>query len=309
LQAAMEDEDEAAELPQYKRDYFYNVKIGPNRWLHIPKPCELAIPAAGLERSIRYARGHKDAFDDFSQSIGSELMTLRPEDMAGPFRGVIQLAANKDMFRDREIVPFYEQGLPVKDRVGTEYASRVGQAIQSAIGVDARQADFFMREYFGNIADTALKLSDVGREGKPGLGETLVRESGVVGPSPSFSAANVDRAKRMAESMGEGGASFTRPLREALDLVAESETPEDQDKAAEAARATADRMIEALSIEGVADALRGATVSRGADRAARRLRDAVGRYIEGRSDNKDAIANIAQTLSQRNERDRLAAIE
>lgn len=55
--------------------------------------------------------------------------------------------------------------LAVHDR-----ASRFGQALQEAIGVDARKIDFLARQQFGYFGQYATKASDIGRPDKRTFG-------------------------------------------------------------------------------------------------------------------------------------------
>lgn len=167
LASLMDDEDEYLKLPSYRRDLFWNVRLGPDMWLSIPKPFELGVAASGVERMIAWAKGRKNAFDGLGGSIARSTLPFDVGSLAGmPSPGLFEAAANYDFFRDRSIVPKWEEGLDLELRKGAGKASRLGQAIQQAIGVDARKVDFFIESQFGYAGRYAIQASDIGRAGE-----------------------------------------------------------------------------------------------------------------------------------------------
>ena len=193
-----DDLDEYRELPAYQRDLFYNYKLGPDQWLSIPKAFEVGVLATTFERAMDYGLGNEKAFDGH---VGAFLRTLLPIDEAafgGPFQGIFQAVANYDFFRDRPIVPRYEENLAL-DLRNTHRASRLGQAIQSAIGVDARKIDFVVEQQFGYFGRYATKASDIGREEKRGFGLDTV---GLFRGSPATAALDVQKIKEIATERG-----------------------------------------------------------------------------------------------------------
>lgn len=199
------DEEEYEQLPAYMKDLFYNIKVGPNLWLRIPKSFEIGVLSSGAQRLVAAASGEKRAFDGYAGSLARTLLPVDETALAGPFRGAIQAIANYDFFRQRRIVPPHEEKLAVELR-DTSKASRLGQAIQHAVGLDARKADFLMREVFGFFGGFAEKLSDVGRPDRRGIG---LEETGLFSQSPAFAARDVQWIMDQAAKNGlEGTASY-----------------------------------------------------------------------------------------------------
>ena len=191
------DIDEYRDMPAYMRDLFWNFKLGPDLWLRVPKPFEIGVLATTVERTIDQALGNDQAFEGH---VGAFIRTMLPADEAalmGPFQALGQAAANKDFFRDRRPVPKFEEDLALELR-STHRASRLAQAIQEAIGVDARSIDFVLKQQFGYVGRYATSLSDTGRKGK-GLG---LQDVGVFATSPGTTSPDVQWVIDMAKERG-----------------------------------------------------------------------------------------------------------
>jgi hypothetical protein len=172
--------------PAYLKDMFYNFKVGPNLWLRIPKSYEMGVMAAGVERLLDKANGNPHAFEGYAGSLARSLLPVDESALSGPFRGLVQAFANHDFLRQKSIVPNYEDKLDLKLR-NTASASRLGQALQKAVGVDARKIDFLMREMFGYVGGALTDISDIGRPDKRSK-EMFLKQTGLFAPSPAFAA-------------------------------------------------------------------------------------------------------------------------
>ena len=193
-----DDLDEYRQLPAYQRDLFWNFKLGPDLWLKVPKPFELGVTATTMERLMDYSLGNEKAFDGH---VGSMVRTLLPVDeasFAGPYQAIFQAAANYDFFRDRPIVPRWEENLEL-DLRNYNRASRLGQALQQAIGVDARKIDFVIQQQFGYLGRYAADISDVGRKDRHGL---TITSTGMVSTSPASVSLDARKVADIAEERG-----------------------------------------------------------------------------------------------------------
>jgi hypothetical protein len=243
LAAAFGDDDEYEALPAYQRDLFYNMKIGPNKWLAIPKPFELGVPGAFSERLMSYARGNKEAFHGFS---GSALQAFFPVDesaMAGPLRTGVELMTNYDFWREKPIVPPYEERL-VLDLRDTKGSSRVGQWIQDVAGMDARKADHLIRSstsYYGNVA---LKLGDIGR--KDGRNKFDLSDLGFFKSSPAYNSAIVTDLTQFATAYGLTSSREFKAFRMYADRYFDAKGDDAKDKAAKELRKAATKAMEIL---------------------------------------------------------------
>ncbi|RTL20774.1 MAG: hypothetical protein EKK55_17465 [Rhodocyclaceae bacterium] len=207
LNNALGDDEEYQQMPNYIRDMFYNFKIAPNTWLRIPKSYEMGVLAAGVERALDATLGNKKAFDQYAESLTRSLMPFSESALFGPFQGVAQAIMNRDQFRQKSIVPQYEEKLAL-DLRDVSGASRVAQSLQKAIGVDARKIDFLMGELFGYVGTTISKASDIGRKDKRGLG---LQDTGLIVSSPAFAARDVQWVMQRAAELGlEQGADAKR---------------------------------------------------------------------------------------------------
>lgn len=151
-------EKEYDQLPEYQKYMFYNYKI-PGGWLRIPKGHEIAALGSFLERSARYAEGETHAFDGYVSTAAGQNTFLDTSSVMPP---ALQALINKDVFRDRDIVPFYESGKALEYREGTQNATKLGQAVQSVFKIDARKADYLINSYLADWGRTAGMLSDIG---------------------------------------------------------------------------------------------------------------------------------------------------
>ncbi len=174
-----EDEKLYEELPGYQRDMFWNFRVGPNKWLSIPKPYELAIPLMGVDRLLSYKYAdNKKAFDGLAPQVLKLILPFDEGNIAGPYQTVIEGMANYDFFRERNIIPIDEDALNLAMR-HTETASRLGQLlqrfsqieaikyipfVQNLADIDARKWDHFLQRQFSYTGAFALKLSDIGRD-------------------------------------------------------------------------------------------------------------------------------------------------
>jgi hypothetical protein len=252
---ARDDKTEAEywQLPAYQRDMFWNFKFG-NTWLRVPKPFELGMLSSGVERAIAKMRGDDHAFEGYGGSVGKALIPFDEGAVAGPLKPVMETMANHDFFRDRYIVPPYENDLELDRRMGTENASRLGQMLQKMTNVDARKADYLVQNQFGGFGQMATATSDIG---KKDTSQQLMRLSGVTSPSPTSAARDVQAVMQIARERGETASPLVDHLRDLLKTAMDSKKPEDQQAAREFAskvRKVYDgTMTPKQAIEGIGD--------------------------------------------------------
>lgn len=192
---AGDSDEEYENLPAYQRDLFHNLKVGDNLWLSIPKPYELSLPGAAIDRALSYSlKGNKKAFDGYTGTVLKSLWPFDTGTIAGPYGTVIENLTNYDFFRDKRIIPEYENNLDLALR-HTEVASNIGKIMQEVFQIDARKIDHFIKGQFGYVGNFALKLSDGGNKfGMSDLG--LFKES------PAFNSPVVQELIDYAERFG-----------------------------------------------------------------------------------------------------------
>lgn len=243
LVSAMGDDDEYEALPAYQRDMFYNVKVGPDQWLSFPKPFELGIPGSFAERLMSYGRGNKEAFDGFSGSALQAFMPVDESAMAGPLRTGVELMTNYDFFRDKPLVPPYEESLALELR-NTEGASRIGQLIQKAAGMDARKADHLIRSSFSYYGNFALRLGDIDRE--DGRNQFDMTDLGFFKHSPAYNSAVVTDLTRFATEYGLTSTREFKAFRKIADAYFDAKDAAAKDAAAKNLRLAAKNIRAAL---------------------------------------------------------------
>lgn len=128
LHFLFEDDPDYQEAGEYLRTTGWVIPLGNGRIFYIPKPFELAMVANFTERGIEAASGDPQAKFRFMRGLA---MTLSPPTSPPAIQTAIELAANKDFFTGREIVPGYMQALQPQlqyDNYTTQLAKQIGQA-------------------------------------------------------------------------------------------------------------------------------------------------------------------------------------
>jgi hypothetical protein len=248
-----DDEEEYESLPAYQRDMFYNIKVGDNKWLVIPKPFELSLPGAAVDRMLSAAAGKKDAFDGYA---GSVLKSFLPDEsaIAGPGKIATELMTNYDFFKDKAIVPSYENNLKLKLR-DTEAASRAGKVLQNAVGwgdgkIDARKWDHFIQSQFSYFGKTALKLSDIGRDDSRNKFD--LSDLGFFKGSPAYNSAVSMDVQKAASEYGLTSSSEYKAFKSASEAYFSAKGDKAKDVAAKALRKTAEQVLEQVRARGEA---------------------------------------------------------
>lgn len=186
------------ELPDYQKDMFYNVKIGPNNWLSIPKPYEAGMIGSGISRTMSLMNGNSKSMDGYAGSVAKSLFPFNEGNFAGPLQPLVELSTNHDYFRDKSIVPAHEEPLALELR-NTEKASRLGKSIQSIAGLDARKADHLIKQMFSYYGSAAMKVSDLGREDAQGFDAA---DLGLFKQSPAYNSKSVQDYMKYAAEYG-----------------------------------------------------------------------------------------------------------
>jgi hypothetical protein len=185
------------EIPAYQRDMFWNFQIGPNRWLSVPKPYELSLPQAGIDRALSYyVSGNKKAFEGYGKDVWKLMLPFDEGNLAGPYQAIFEGISNHDFFRDRAIIPPDEDPLKLSLR-HTETASRLGQFLQNVSGWDARKWDHFIQTQFSYTGNFALKLSNIGK--KDSRHEFDFTDTGLFKRSPAYNSVDVQDMLQFAK--------------------------------------------------------------------------------------------------------------
>jgi hypothetical protein len=189
-------------LPDWQRDMFYNVYVGNNKWLAIPKPFELSLFGSALNRGMSYAEGNKKAFDGFGGTTYKSLMPIEGSEIIGRDGKMVEVAANYDFFRNKEIIPRSQLALDMSLR-DTEDASRIGKVIGDFIKADPRMVDHYIKGQFSYFGKTALELSNMGRPKGEARDEfKLSEKSGFIKENSAYVSKPVQELRDFADKWG-----------------------------------------------------------------------------------------------------------
>lgn len=229
------DEQTAKEyesMPAYQRDMAFNFKIGSDKWVSIPKPYELSLTGAGIDRAMSAQfYGKKNAFEGYAGSVANSLLPIDQANLT-PFPGIVEGVTNYDFFRDKAIVPPYENNVDLALR-NTDRASRLGKVLQDVSGIDARKIDHFVKGQFSYFGNAALKTSNLGRKDGDKFG---LHDLGFFQNTPAYNSPQVQDLMKYAEQWRLGA---SKPMKEFKRLASEyfdAKDDADKDKKAEILR-------------------------------------------------------------------------
>lgn len=220
------------ELPAWRRDLYWNIPLGSSgKYLTIPKPYELGMPAAAIDRGLSKVFGYRnDAFDGY---VGEVIQSMSPISdigvFAGPLAPIVEVAANKDFFRDKHIISPWEEKLPLDER-HTEYASRIGQAIQKIAPIDARYTDFLLRNTLGYYGAEAIKLSNIGRENT--TNKPSINDLGFFRDYPAYDSKSVQDFTDYAKEHGKTSSKEYKKFRAIVTMYFQSKTSKEREQLA-----------------------------------------------------------------------------
>ncbi len=201
-----DDWEEYENLPDYQRDMFYNFKLADDIWISIPKPYELGVASAGVDRALSVIfKKNDNAFDGYLKTSIASSTPLDEGLVFGGLKPVIEAMTNYDSFRGKNIVPIWEINKKISDRKSNVYASKLGKTIQSMSltltgennGIDARKVDFLIKSMFSYYGKTAISLSEIGVEGSSH--QFSIRDLGFFKNSPAYNSKDVQKYMEYAE--------------------------------------------------------------------------------------------------------------
>lgn len=250
------DLDELREQPDYLRDMFWNVKLGANTWLRVPRPWEAGVMAGAVERAIDKAQGVKGAFDGYAGQVAKALMPVDESALVGgPLRGLVEAYVNYDTFRERPIVPTHEADLAWELRSGKRFASRLAQVLGNATHIDPRKIDHIISAQLGHVGTLAEHASDIGRKDRPvGRAFGLNDATGLFVQSPGRNSRSVTEYNRMARQYQLGGTASAKALRALLDTTDTAPTEQARDESKARAREMARRLMPSVAARAAAKA-------------------------------------------------------
>ncbi len=163
--ALCHDDDRYREMPSEARDRYWWFPLGDQFYIAIAKPYEYALPANICERMLDWLADQEDPLrrkplEDFVSAVRTAF-GVNPAPML--ISTLWNLARNKDAFGS-PIVPEREKYLPPEYQYGpgTTKAARFLATVAARLMGDhapsPRQIDYFMRNVFGGLGETAMRI-------------------------------------------------------------------------------------------------------------------------------------------------------
>lgn len=266
-------EDEWDQAQGYIKDYFYSFKYAPDQWIRVPKSYETGIISGAFRRALDYSDGKLGAWDDFGSNLWHAYIPFDPFDLGNPILGITQVPANYDAFRQKPIVPVFENTKRLSLRKFPEGSSLVAQGIHNALismGVDdtwaamnlgdARKIDAMAQMITGTAGDLVLSLPDLASA--DARGRYLKKLGGVFSSTPAYMARDpkfvVDFAAKQGLSLQSKHFDKYLALQNAY---FDARTSKEKDRAADAFLAEALRLRKIMEEKGDAPFLSAKTVA------------------------------------------------
>lgn len=177
--------DEILEEPAYVRGMFWNFPLPDEvrkrtgiKYLSVPKPFDMAGATVIPETLGYYAMtGRADATDVIPQ-LALNFLPYGPSNLLGPITPILEVFTNRDLFRQRDIIPKYEEDVAVPLRRGRLRASsRLGRVMADSLSlvsdVDPRNIDHLVKGLGGSVGRMLTEASDFGSERSNMLGSLM----------------------------------------------------------------------------------------------------------------------------------------
>lgn len=234
--SAMGDDDDYERLPDYQRDFFWNFRTPwtGDKWIAIPKPFENGLASSLVDRVYSYANGNEDAMDGFFGSMSKSLIPVDESSWLGSIKPIVEVLANRDFFRDNNIVSYWDEDKMREKRKSDEYASRLSKGVTDVIydlsmkkvDINPNNVDHLIKGYGTYMGNLALSISDIGKEGsrnKIGLPTT-----GFVKNAPVANAKNVQQLTDILKELGKASGKEMKRIKELQENYYKAETKEEK---------------------------------------------------------------------------------
>jgi len=227
----------------YLKDFFYTFHIPGAEWatIRIPKTYEFGLLSSLVVRSaekglsmVTEEMGDPEGLSGAGRSARTAFMPLDPAAVASsPGLSLLNVQANWDPFRQRHIVSPYEAKLDLDLREGDQYASRLGQGLQTVgmktlgrrFAMDARKWDYLIQSLGGGSGRLLTTASDIGRTDQAGR-EFWMDASGLFVHPPVYGSRDVQFVLDWAERRGETNLDAIERLEDQVSAVYEAEDAE-----------------------------------------------------------------------------------
>lgn len=214
------DDEGYENLSTYKKNNFYNFAIGDGKFISLPKPRENALLDSVTERALEYAFGNDEAFYDFGNYVGQQMLPPMLPDSLNPidathsvlggtiFGGLIDVGFNKD-FKDTPIESAYDSYIDSHERYTestTKLAYGLGQTkLARDLDLSPKKIDHLISSYtgiFGQINKALLPMNSERRDVTLGLRNKFISDSNYSTDMLNILYDNKDKAEKQFNYSG-----------------------------------------------------------------------------------------------------------
>ena len=167
LWLAQGDEEWYKDLSPMERYRYWHVKIpGTDTILRIPKPFEWGHIFSSMPEAALQSMVDEDP-EALTEAAGAMLEDMTPSIIPGLLEAPIEIAANKDFYFDRPLIPRRLQALETKDQYNP-YTTATAKAIGKLFGVSPIYVEHLAGGWTGGLATGAISAvkSAAGLSGK-----------------------------------------------------------------------------------------------------------------------------------------------
>lgn len=158
------DDAEYWELPEWRRDLYWNIKIAPGRWMTVPKPEVLGVFFGAVpERFFDYVNTNDpEAFEELGKNVAESLLPATSvwDLVPDAVLPILEVTANYDSWRGRQIETMSDRNKPPEERYGM-WTSETAKAIGAMFGVSPKKVEHLIEGYGSGTVSFLLDMIDL----------------------------------------------------------------------------------------------------------------------------------------------------
>jgi hypothetical protein len=158
------DEQWYKELPAWQKYGFWNIKVGDNKdgsplILRIPKPFEWGIAfGSAPEAALNYFYNKNP--EELKEAIGQMIEYVNPIDLPTVIKIPIEVWANYDFFRERDIDPFFEVKYKEPEDRYSPYTTETAKKIGKTFGLSPRMIEHVIGTSTGGLGMDIVRTGE-----------------------------------------------------------------------------------------------------------------------------------------------------
>lgn len=151
------DDPEYKEFPRWRRDLFWNFKVG-DQWIALPKPFEIGVIFGAIPERFFEFIDTKDpeAFDKLRDIV---LESMTPNIIPTAAVPILEDFTNYSFFRERNLVPLSLKNL-IPEEQAFDWTSETARLLGKATNKSPIVIENYIRGYFGGLGRIGLRLLD-----------------------------------------------------------------------------------------------------------------------------------------------------